>query len=83
VPNQLKALREATEQGDAQSVERVVHTLKGSCGNMGAWKMESICAELEDAGHSGDLTAAPRLISRLEEEFGRVRAAFEEELSKS
>jgi two-component system, sensor histidine kinase and response regulator len=83
VPNQLEALREATEKGDAQSVVRGVHALKGSCGNMGAMKMEAICTELEDAGHSGDLTAAPRQISRLEEEFGHVRTALEEELSKS
>jgi HPt (histidine-containing phosphotransfer) domain-containing protein len=61
----------------------VVHALKGSCGNMGAMKMEAICAELEGAGHSGDLTAAPRLISRLEAELGRVRAVLEKELSKS
>ena len=32
----LAALREAVEEGDALTVERVAHTLKGAAGNMGA-----------------------------------------------
>jgi two-component system, sensor histidine kinase and response regulator len=82
VPPQLAALREAVEAGDAHSVERIAHTLKGSCGNMGAVRMEAICAELEEIGRSEDLATAPVRISKLEEEFGRVRVVFEEELSK-
>jgi two-component system, sensor histidine kinase and response regulator len=82
VPPQLAALREAVEAGDAHSVERIAHTLKGSCGNMGAVRMEAICAELEEIGRSEDLATTPVRISKLEEEFGRVRVVFEEELSK-
>jgi EAL domain-containing protein (putative c-di-GMP-specific phosphodiesterase class I) len=40
-------------------------------------------AELEEIGRSGDLASAPTRISRLEEEFGRVRAVFEEEPRKN
>ncbi len=83
VPPQLIALREAAQSGDARSVERIAHTLKGSCGNMGAVRMGAICAELEEMGRSGNLTTASGLVSRLEEELGRVRAAFEEELAKA
>ena len=82
VPPQLVALKEAVEAGDAHTVERIAHTLKGSCGNMGAVRMEALCTELEEMGRSEDLAAAPVRISRLEEEFGRVRVVFEEELSK-
>ena len=32
----LAALREAVEEGDTLTVERVAHTLKGAAGNMGA-----------------------------------------------
>ena len=83
VPPQLVALREAVESGDAHSVERIAHTLKGSSANMGAVKMEAICAELEEIGRSEDLGAGPGRISRLEEEFERVRAVFKEELPKT
>jgi two-component system sensor histidine kinase/response regulator len=78
VPPQLVALREAAEAGDAHSVGRFAHTLKGSCGNMGAVRMDAICAELEEIGRSEDLAAAPVLISRLEKEFEHVRAVFQD-----
>jgi HPt (histidine-containing phosphotransfer) domain-containing protein len=83
VPPLLKALREAGERDDAQSVERTAHALKGSCANLGAVKMAAICAELEEIGRSGDLPPAPALISRLEAELGRVRALLEKELPRS
>jgi two-component system sensor histidine kinase/response regulator len=83
VPAQLEALREGIERCDAPSVERVAHTLKGSCGNIGATRMATICAELEEAGRSEDLACAPALAARLKAELGRVRGALEEELQSS
>ena len=83
VPPQLEALREATEGNDASLVERIAHTLKGSCGNMGALRMSIICAELQDVGHSGELERASMLLERLKAEFGRVRPALEAEVSTS
>ncbi|MDQ3942733.1 MAG: response regulator, partial [Actinomycetota bacterium] len=82
-PPQLAALRDAIEEEDADSVERISHTLKGSSGSMGAKTMAEICAELQDVGASGDLSRVPELFGRLEEEFGRVRAALEEVLARS
>ncbi len=81
-PPQLAALRDAIEE-DADSVERIAHTLKGSSGSMGAKTMAEICAELQDVGASGDLSRAPELFGRLEEEFGRVCPALEEVLARS
>ena len=83
VPPQLAALREAVEAGDAHSVEQIAHTLTGSSGNMGATRMAAICSELEDVGASGDLSRAPELLERLEEEFGHVRKALEAETARS
>jgi two-component system sensor histidine kinase/response regulator len=82
-PSQLAALRGAIEEEDADSVERIAHTLKGSSGSMGAKKMAEICGELQNVGASGDPARAPRLFERLEEEFGRVRPALEAELARS
>ncbi|HJQ27712.1 MAG TPA: response regulator, partial [Rubrobacter sp.] len=83
VPLQLAVLRKAFEAGDVPSVKRVAHTLKGSCGNMGAASMEALCTELEQTVRSGDLSAASGLISSLEEEFGRARLALEEDVSRN
>jgi CheY-like chemotaxis protein/HPt (histidine-containing phosphotransfer) domain-containing protein len=78
--SQLEALREGIEGDDAPSVERVAHTLKGACGSIGALRMSTICAELEDVGHSGELERASVLVKRLGAEFGRVRTALEAEI---
>ena len=82
VPPQLASLREAIESGDASSVKRVAHTLKGSCGNMGAQRMAALCARLQDIGASGYLTHAPELLKQLEAEFERVRPALEVEIAE-
>ena len=72
----LSNLKVAAREGDATSVERIAHTLKGGSGNMGATRMAAVCAELEDAGASGDLASVPALIERLEAEFERARPAL-------
>ena len=83
VPTQLEALQEAIAGCNALSVEQVAHTLKGSCGNMGALRMVTICAELEETARSGDLATAPVLATRLKAELRRVRVALEKELKSS
>jgi two-component system sensor histidine kinase/response regulator len=76
----LSALEEAVQNNDAPAVASLAHTLKGSSGNMGARGMSALCARLEDAGASGDLSHSFRLLERLKEEFGRVDRAFEAEV---
>jgi HPt (histidine-containing phosphotransfer) domain-containing protein len=65
---------------DAAAVENLAHTLKGSSGNMGARGMSALCARLEAAGASGDLSQSFGLLERLKEEFLRVDRAFEAEI---
>ena len=45
--------------------------------------MVALCTELEERVRTEGLRAAPDLISRLEEEFGRARVALEDEVSKN
>jgi HPt (histidine-containing phosphotransfer) domain-containing protein len=78
----LSALEEAILNDDAPTVERLAHTLKGSSANMGARGMAAICARLEDAGQSRDLSQGPGLLERLGEEFARVDRAFEAEIHR-
>jgi two-component system sensor histidine kinase/response regulator len=83
VPPRLASLWEAVERGDAQSVEQNAHTLKGSCGSVGARRMAELCEELRGAGASGHLAGISDLLGRLEAEFEHVRTALEAELSGS
>jgi CheY-like chemotaxis protein/HPt (histidine-containing phosphotransfer) domain-containing protein len=79
----IATLRRAAGEGDAAQVERSAHTLKGSAVNMGAREMERLSAQLQDAGAAEDLGEAPELLDRLEEEFGRVKPALEEETRRN
>jgi two-component system, sensor histidine kinase and response regulator len=79
----IQALEEAVDEGDAPAVSRVAHTLKGSSGNIGARRMSNLCAQLEDAGASGDFDRSPELLDRLREEFGRVERALGAEVDRS
>jgi PAS domain S-box-containing protein len=76
----LVELKKAIEKGDASSVEVIAHKLKGSSGNMGAKRMFGICADLQNAGASGELSDAQELLQRLEAEFERVRPALAAEV---
>ncbi len=63
-------------------MERVAHALSGSSASLGALGMAEACKELEALGRSG--AAGGTLegpLTRLEEEFGRARAALEIEAS--
>ncbi len=79
----IETLEEAINKGDAPAVREVSHTLKGSSGNMGARRMAELCAQLEEAGASGDLSRSSELLERLEEEFGRVDRALRAEVGGS
>ena len=79
---QLEGLREALGEADAKKVRGISHALKGSAGNMGAARVSEVCAELEMAGESGDLAAAPGLLGRLEEELSFARPALEAEVAR-
>ena len=77
VAPRLETLRQAIEKDDAAQVGRTAHTIKGSSGNIGAWRVSEISARLQDAGESGDLSGAAEVLAELEREFNRVRPALE------
>ncbi|MBD0327836.1 MAG: response regulator [Pyrinomonadaceae bacterium] len=80
-PAHLDALRRAAGEEDALSIVRGAHTLKGSCGNIGASRMVATCMALEGVGSSGELERAPMLVERLEADLERVREALERVLA--
>jgi|GEM_PF-527352 len=77
VPPRLAAMRQAANTLAAQTLKREAHTLKGSCGNLGARRMAGICARIEALANQSDLTAVPDLLEQLEAEFDRIRSTFD------
>lgn len=54
VPQSLAALREAAARGDSASLERVAHSLRGSCGIVGARRMAERAATIERGAWGAD-----------------------------
>jgi HPt (histidine-containing phosphotransfer) domain-containing protein len=77
-PARVAAIRAAFVANDAARVEAEAHTLKSSCGQLGATFMEEMCAQAEQFGHERRVDAVGGVVARLEAEFLRVQ----EELTK-
>lgn len=82
-PERLAALRHAVTVGDARAVRFAAHTLKGTCGYLGAEGLVRICRELEALASAGPVAPDLPLLAELEAEFRRVRAALERELGET
>ena len=74
----MGALRQAIEKGDAHSLEREAHTLKGSSRELGARHMAALCQQLEDLGEAGATAETTELVAGLEEALVQVGKALEE-----
>ena len=75
----VSKLRDALAARDARVFERSAHTLKGSCGNLGAQAMSRICADLQNVGHGADWNRAAELLPTLEAEFSAVQTELRAE----
>ncbi|HLE44287.1 MAG TPA: Hpt domain-containing protein [Methylomirabilota bacterium] len=81
-PERLAALRRAAAAGNARAVRFAAHTLKGTCGYLGAQGLVRICGELEALSGAGPVAPDLPLLAELEAEFRRVQAALEHELGE-
>lgn len=65
----LKQLHEAIAAGNADSLHRQAHTIKGAAANIGATRVRGCAQLLDECAKEGNLAAAPRLLSDLEQEY--------------
>jgi HPt (histidine-containing phosphotransfer) domain-containing protein len=68
----LAALHEAVGSGDAESIHRKAHQLKGTLANLGAKAAAESACRLEATGRDGRLDGAPNAVRQLEEEMRRL-----------
>jgi HPt (histidine-containing phosphotransfer) domain-containing protein len=76
-PQRLARMRTALETGDLPVLAHEAHTLVGSCGMLGAFRMRVRCRELEtlaQKGASGDVAAALAEVIRSFDEASPVLA---------
>ncbi len=79
---QLEGIRKAAAAGDAQSLNALAHTVKGSSGNVGGMAMSAAAKSLEIAAKEGRSTDFVPLASKLEEQFALLKRKLEEHLGR-
>jgi HPt (histidine-containing phosphotransfer) domain-containing protein len=77
-PALIEAARLGAEAGEHERVRRALHSLKSSSGQLGAVRMERLCAEGEMLAAHGDRMVLTSLVNELEVEFAVVRVRMEE-----
>jgi HPt (histidine-containing phosphotransfer) domain-containing protein len=71
-PPRIEALRESLASGDAATLGRAAHSLKGSSGNFGAMRMQTLCADIERLSRAGHLAPLAQLVAQTEREYALV-----------
>jgi len=80
-PTRLETMKAAAAVGDAETLARAAHNLIGSCGNVGALRMVTLCRTIDQRARAGDVAEAPALVERLAGEFALVETALREKVS--
>ena len=75
-PGLLDQVREAVRSGNARTVQRGAHSLKGLAGNFGAREAVDAASSVEESGQRGDLAAAAAALPHLERQIGWLQKAL-------
>lgn len=70
-PKLMDQMRRASEDEDAPALRRAAHTMKGSSGQMGALRIQDICATIETLAETGSLVGVEPLLTELSLAFAR------------
>ena len=72
LPDEIKALSEALNRKDAESITERAHSIKGTAANLGAEGIAKAALQLEEAGREGNLADGVNILDNLNDEFGRL-----------
>jgi histidine phosphotransfer protein HptB len=75
IARRLSALRDAVRAGDTEGIEFAAHSIRGSCGTVGAMRMAALANDLE-YGKPGRRQVAA-LVGQLTLEWAAVRRALD------
>jgi CheY-like chemotaxis protein len=82
-PNLLQKMKKAINNGDAIALEGAAHTWKANSATFGAIQLAELCRQMEAMSHEKKFSAASALISAMELEYGKVKAALQIECQPS
>ena len=76
-PQRLAAARAGAQAGDLQAVEKAVHALKSSAGQIGARRVEDLATQIEKLATDKQADALRLLLPQLEEAITQVKPLLE------
>ncbi len=79
IPALLNDLDTQVRRGDGAQLRALAHSLKGSSGNLGLKRTQSLAALLEQTAREGRLSEAPALVAQLRETLFLTTAAVRRE----
>ena len=74
----IHELRDSAARSDPGTLMRAAHALKSSSGNIGASRMYSLCATIEQSARQGNLTGVTEMVDQLAVELDRALKALSE-----
>ena len=77
----VQTLRTSIESGDADTLLKVAHSLKGASANLGAVAVQAAAKDLEHIGRDGDLVPALEALATLSEQIEQARSVYKEYFS--
>jgi PAS domain S-box-containing protein len=76
-PEQITVLEKAAQSGDADSVQKAAHSIKGAAGNLSAQTIFSLALTIENKGRSKDIKGVSLLIEDLKTGVEELRKFIE------
>ena len=76
-------VRAAALAEDAYQLRELVHSLKGSCSNIGAVTMAEWCQKAETMAKEGELDGVCDVIDEIQRQFDAVQSALIQELGET
>lgn len=70
----VQEIEQAVARGDADTLRKEAHSLKGASGNLGLPVLAGYCNELEDAGRAGNTRNLEATVQRLQQERKMIAA---------
>ena len=69
IPGQISKLGDAIEREDSTEIFHLAHSIKSSCGSIGALGLAETAATIEQLGRNSDTADVPRHFEKLQEQF--------------
>jgi len=73
----MDQIRTGVADSDPAEAEKGSHSLKSSAANLGAGRVQTLCAQIEDAATQNDLNTIAGLLPELETSYAAVIAQLE------